>query len=198
MPGAAINIFLGLCAVSAAAGAIRARFPARPRNPLEGQSGKDLVWVPTPPALVEEMLDMACVTANDYVIDLGSGDGRLIIAAAKRGARGLGIEYDAKLLEASRRTAADQGVADLATFVQGDLYEADLSQATVLTLFLLPDALRRLAPKFGRLRPGTRIVTNRYGIEGWPADRCERFGGSSETHRTALLYTVRSVPAGVS
>src|SRR5688500_13504463 len=93
--------------------------------PYLGQPGKDVVWVPTPFTLVEKMLDMAGVTPQDYVIDLGSGDGRNIIAAAKRGARGLGVEYDPQLVELSRRYAATEGVSDSARFVQGDMFEAD-------------------------------------------------------------------------
>src|SRR5687768_17902840 len=107
-------------------------------GPYVGQPGKDVVWVPTPPVLVEKMLDMAKVTSRDYVIDLGSGDGRNVIAAAKRGARALGVEYDRELVTISRRNAAAQGVADRARFVHGDMFEADISAATVLALFLLP------------------------------------------------------------
>ncbi|HEX2334084.1 MAG TPA: class I SAM-dependent methyltransferase, partial [Burkholderiales bacterium] len=136
--------------------------PAAPSEPYVGQPGKDVIWVPTPPTLVERMLDMAAVTPKDFVIDLGSGDGRSVIAAAKRGARALGVEYDENLVQVSRRAAAAEGVADRARFVQGDMFEADISKATVLALFLLPDNLERLKPKFERLRPGTRIVTNGY------------------------------------
>jgi precorrin-6B methylase 2 len=181
---------LVLCAVSAAAGVLRARVGDKPREPLEGQRGKDAVWVPTPPALVEKMLDMASVTATDYVIDLGSGDGRNVIAAAKRGARALGVEYDAALVEVSRRDAARAGVADLATFVQDDMYEADVSAATVVMLFLQPDNLRALSAKLMALKPGTRIVTNRFEIEGWTAQKVERIGGDSPSCCTALLYVV--------
>src|SRR5262245_52537884 len=101
-------------------------------EPVMGQAGKDVVWVPTLRYLVHIMLDMAQVTPQDFVIDLGSGDGRNVIAAAKRGARALGVEYDANLVAWSRYLAAEEGVADKATFVQGDMYEADISQATVL------------------------------------------------------------------
>src|SRR5687768_4345950 len=170
MSPATIDILIGLCMLSAAAGAVRASMPRKPREPVEGQRGKDLVWVATPPALVEKMLDMAQVTADDRVVDLGSGDGRIVIAAARRGARALGVEYDAGLIEVAQRNAARAGVGDHATFVQGDLYEAELADATVLALFLLPDNLRALAPKFAALKPGTRIVTNRFGIPGWTPD----------------------------
>src|SRR6187397_1728465 len=99
-------------------------------GPYVGQPGKDVVWVPTPPVLVEKMLDLARVTPQDYVMDLGSGDGRNIIAAAKRGARGLGVEFNPKMVELATRTAQSEGVADKASFVQGDMHQADISRAT--------------------------------------------------------------------
>jgi len=159
-------------------------------EPYVGQPGKDVIWVPTPASLVEKMLDMAEVTVGDYVIDLGSGDGRNIIAAAKRGARGHGVEYDSKLVELSRRRAEAEGVADRARFVEGDMYEADISQATVLALFLLPDNLARLKPKFEHLRPGTRIVTNGYPISGWEAKEVGTAQGDCMPWCTAYLYVV--------
>jgi SAM-dependent methyltransferase len=159
-------------------------------EPYVGQPGKDVIWVPTPPTLVEKMLDMAAVTAKDFVIDLGSGDGRNVIAAAKRGARALGVEYDQNLVQVSRRAAAAEGVADRAKFMQGDMFEADISKATVLALFLLPDNLERLKPKFERLRPGTRIVTNGYQIAGWNAKEVGVAGGDCAPWCTAYLYVV--------
>ena len=159
-------------------------------EPYVGQPGKDVIWVPTPPTLVEKMLDMAAVTAKDFVIDLGSGDGRNVIAAAKRGARALGVEYDQNLVQVSRRAAAVEGVADRAKFMQGDMFEADISKATVLALFLLPDNLERLKPKFERLRPGTRIVTNGYQIAGWNAKEVGVAGGDCAPWCTAYLYVV--------
>src|SRR5262245_60394240 len=104
-------------------------------EPTVGQAGKDVVWVPTSPSLVEKMLDLAKVTPKDLVMDLGSGDGRNIIAAAKRGARAIGVEYNPDMVELSRRLAKEAGVAEKATFIQGDMYEADISKATVLALF---------------------------------------------------------------
>ena len=136
-----------------------------------GQEGKDVVWIPSPTAMVEKMLDMAHVTPVDFVVDLGSGDGRNVIAAAKRGARALGIEYNSDLVELSRRNAASQGIGDKATFVQGDMFEADISQASVLVLFLIPDNLSKLAAKFLAMKPGARIVSNTYEIGGgWEPD----------------------------
>src|SRR5436189_3835054 len=119
------------------------RAQTQPFEPYEGQPGKDVVWVPTPSALVDKMLDLARVTPKDFVVDLGSGDGRLVIAAAKRGARALGVEYEADMVALSRKNAEEAGVAGKATFVQADMFEADFRQATVLALFLLPGNLRR-------------------------------------------------------
>ena len=107
-------------------------------EPHAGQDGKDVIWVPTPEAQVATMLDLAKVTSKDFVIDLGSGDGRTVIAAAKRGAKSRGIEYDPNMVELSRKNAAKEGVSDKVEFIQGDLYEADLSKASVITMFLLP------------------------------------------------------------
>ena len=180
--------WLMLCFAVAASAALAQT--QEPFKPTEGQEGKDVVWVPTPFILVEKMLDMAKVTPNDYVMDLGSGDGRNIIAAAKRGARALGVEYNPKMVDLSKRTAAIEGVADKAKFVEGDMFEADISQATVLALFLLPDNLRKLTAKFLDLRPGTRIVANTFGIEGWSADETGRVEGDCVSWCSALLYIV--------
>jgi SAM-dependent methyltransferase len=159
-------------------------------KPTVGQPGKDAVWVPTSPALVEKMLDMAKVTPSDFVIDLGSGDGRNVIAAAKRGARGLGVEYNPDLVGLSTREAAKEGVGDKAKFVQGDMYQADISQATVLALFLLTENLDRLVPKFLALKPGTRIVVNTFGITGWTPDESEKIEQDCTSWCTSLLWIV--------
>jgi precorrin-6B methylase 2 len=169
---------------------------AQTYEPYEGQPGKDVVWVPTRPALVETMLNLADVTARDFVIDLGSGDGRMVIAAAKRGARALGIEYEPDMVSLARRNAAAAGVGERAKFIQGDMFEADFSQATVLALFLLPANLRRLAPKFLELPPGTRIVSNTYRIEGWDEETYSELGGECASWCTALLYLVPAKVAG--
>lgn len=140
-------------------------------KPSPGQPGKDVVWIPTPNHVATEMLDLAKVTASDYVIDLGSGDGRLVIEAAKRGARAHGVEFNPELVALSRRNAAAAGVADKATFAHGDMFEADISKATALPLFLIPTNLEKLAPKFLKLTPGARIVSNTYEIGGgWEPD----------------------------
>jgi hypothetical protein len=159
-------------------------------KPKVGQKGKDVVWIPSPEAMVEKMLDMAHVTPQDLVIDLGSGDGRNVIAAAKRGARALGVEYNADLVTYSRRAAAAAGVAERATFVQGDMYEADISQASALILFLIPYNLMKLAPKLLALKPGTRIVSNTYEIGGgWEPDETDRLQPCL-TWCVAYLYIV--------
>ncbi len=164
--------FLTLLLSLAAAGAFAQDKPApQAYEPQVGQAGKDVVWVPTPQALVEKMLDMAKVTPRDYVIDLGSGDGRTVITAAKRGARSLGIEYNPDLVELSQRNAAKEGVADKARFVKADLFESDFSQATVITMFLLPDINLKLRPKILDLKPGTRIVSNSFTMGEWKADQ---------------------------
>ncbi len=144
--------------------------PAKEYQPEVGQAGKDVVWVPTPQALVDKMLDMAKVTTKDYVIDLGSGDGRTVITAAKRGAKALGIEYNPDMVELSKRNAAKEGVSDRASFVKADLFESDFSQATVITMFLLPSINMKLRPKILDLKPGTRIVSNTFDMEDWKPD----------------------------
>jgi precorrin-6B methylase 2 len=160
--------------------------------PEVGQYGRDVVWVPTSPELVKKMLDMANVTPQDFVIDLGSGDGRIVIDAARRGARSLGVEYNPDMVELSRRNAAEAGVADRATFVQGDMFEADISKASVMALFLTGSNMLRLRPRFLDLTPGTRIVSNTFGIEGWTPDKTEVIPGlnCNETFCTALLWIV--------
>lgn len=168
-------------------------------TPQVGQAGKDVVWVPTPPELVEKMLDMAKVTPQDFVIDLGSGDGRNVIGAAKRGARALGVEYNPDMVELSRRNAAAAGVADKAIFAQGDMYAADISKASVLALFLLPKNMLELLPKFLDLAPGSRIVSNTFGVEGWIPDQTDTLPNCPDDNGgwcNALLWIVPAKVAG--
>ena len=165
-------------------------------EPEVGQAGKDVVWVPTPQPLVEKMLDVARVTAQDYVMDLGSGDGRNVIAAAKRGARALGVEYNPDMVELSRRVAAKEGVADKAQFVQGDMYVADISEATVMALFLLPENMNKLAPKFLALKPGSRIVSNHFAVSGWAPDESGNADGDCGSWCSWLLYIVPAKVGG--
>jgi len=186
---------LSLCAAFVAAAAF-AQAPGESYRPTPGQPGKDVVWIPSPDATVEKMLDMAGVTPRDYVVDLGSGDGRNVIAAAKRGARALGVEYNPDLVALARRAAVAAGVSDKAGFVQGDMFAADVSRATVLILFLIPDNLRKLAPKFLGLKPGTRIVTNTYEIGGgWEPDGTDRTAPCT-SWCVAFLYVVPAQAAG--
>lgn len=139
-------------------------------EPEYSQEGKDVVWVPTPEIVVDAMMDLAKVTADDYVIDLGSGDGRLVIAAAKRGARALGIEYDDNLVRYARREADKAGVSNRARFAKADIFDTDFSPASVLTLFLLPEMNDRLRPRILAMKPGTRVVANYFGIGDWSSD----------------------------
>jgi SAM-dependent methyltransferase len=161
------------CLLVAASAVAFAQNQTKPFEPVEGQAGKDVPWVPTPDELVEKMLDVAKVTPRDFVIDLGSGDGRNVIAAARRGARALGVEYNPDLVELSKTRAAQAGVADRAQFVQGDMYLADISKASVMALFLLPQNMLRLRDKFLALQPGSRIVSNTFSIQGWDPDYYE-------------------------
>ena len=154
-------------------------------EPQVGQEGKDVIWVPTPQGLIDKMLDMAKVTSIDYVIDLGSGDGRTVIAAAKRGARATGIEYNPDMVELSKRNAEKEGVAGKANFMKADLFESDFSQATVITMYLLPTINMKLRPKILDLKPGTRIVSHAFTMDEWSADQTDSFDG-----RTAYLWIV--------
>jgi len=164
--------------------------PAEPYQPRVGQPGKDVVWVPSPEEMVERALDLAAVSPKDYVIDLGSGDGRNVIAAAKRGAQALGVEFNADLVQLSKQYAVKAGVGDRASFVQGDMFEADISKATVMALFLLPDNLRRLREKLFDLRPGSRIVANTFGIEGWKPDESKTYEDGCTSWCTVMLWIV--------
>ena len=173
-----------------------AQTPQTSYEPEIGQGGKDVVWVPTPPALVEKMLDLAQVTRDDLVMDLGSGDGRNIIAAARRGARAIGVEYNPEMVALSTRLAQEAGVAGRATFIEGDMFTADISKATVMALFLLPDNLERLGPTFMGLAPGTRLVLNTFGIPEWEHDAREDLGEGCGSWCSALLYYVPARVAG--
>jgi precorrin-6B methylase 2 len=159
-------------------------------QPTVGQAGKDVVWVPTPQALVDKMLDMAKVTAKDTVIDLGSGDGRTVITAAKRGAQAIGIEYDPNMVELSKSNAAAAGVTAKATFMKADLYEADFSKATVITMFLLPEINLKLRPKLLDMKPGTRVVSNSFTMEDWAADETVTADDGCTNWCTAYLWII--------
>jgi SAM-dependent methyltransferase len=153
---------LGVAALAAAAAVARAQPMAE---------DLDTPFVITPTNVVSAMLDLASVGAGDRLIDLGSGDGRIVLAAAQRGATGVGIEIDGQLVERSRASAKRMGLDGRTTFVAQDLFESDFSGFDVVTLYLLPDVNRRLVPKFLGLKPGTRIVSHDYGLGDWPPDR---------------------------
>ena len=188
-----LTLFLSLAATAVLA---QDKPAGQDYQPEVGQSGKDVVWVPTPQALVDKMLDLGRVTAADYVIDLGSGDGRTVITAAKRGARALGIEYNPDMVTLSQRNAAKEGVSGKATFTKADLFESDFSQATVITMFLLPDINLKLRPKILGLKPGTRIVSNSFTMGEWQHDRSVLATESEgcQSYCTAYLWIV---PANV-
>ena len=169
--------------------------PAKDYQPSVGQEGKDVIWVPTPQTLVDKMLDLAKVTAKDYVIDLGSGDGRTVITAAKRGAKALGIEYNPDMVELSKRSAAKEGVSDRASFVKADLFESDFSQAQVISMFLLSSINLKLRPKILDLKPGTRIVSNTFDMADWKPDETATVPGCN-SWCTAHLWIVPAKAEG--
>jgi precorrin-6B methylase 2 len=181
-------IMLSLVLVGANASAQTGQKP--PYEPQVGQAGKDVVWVPTPQVLVEKMLDMAKVTPQDMVIDLGSGDGRTVITAAKRGATALGVEYNPDMVALSEFNAKQAGMTERAKFIRGDIFEYDFSKANVLTMFLLPSINMKLRPKILDMRPGTRIVTNSFTMEDWEADQSETVTEDCTSWCTAHLWIV--------
>ena len=160
-------------------------------------------YVPTPTVIVDRLLEMGSVTANDYLIDLGSGDGRIVITAAKKfGARGLGIDIQDKLVDLANRNAAGEGVADKVRFVRGDIMEADLSQASVITTYLLPSTITKLVPKFlAELKPGTRIVSHDYPINPLQHEKVISFDLDEKVKISGTTLTViylYVIPARVS
>jgi len=178
---------------AALAPAVHAQTPApaaAPYTPQSGQAGKDVVWIPTPQALVDRMLEMAKLTPSDYVIDLGSGDGRTVISAAKLGVRAHGIEYNPDMVAFAKAAAEKEGVTGKATFVQGDIFESDFSNATVVTMFLLPTLNMRLRPTLLDMKPGTRIVSNSFDLGDWPADETVDAGPECTNYCRAYKWVV--------
>ena len=181
---------LSLLLAAAVAVGVHAQAPAPQKTP-------DVPFVPTGEKIVTRMLEMAKVTTTDHLIDLGSGDGRIVITAAKRyGARGVGVEIDPALVHEARENARAEGVADRATFVQGDIFEANIRDATVITMYLLPDVNMRLRPKLlSDLKPGTRIVSHNYDLGDWkPAQTATVSVGN--TQHTVYFWVVPPRPAG--
>jgi SAM-dependent methyltransferase len=161
-------------------------------QPQVGQAGKDVIWVPTPEDLVERMLRMAQTTPSDFVIDLGSGDGRIAIAAAKKfGARSMGIEYNPDMVELSTRNAAKEGVGGKARFAKADIFESDFSQASVITMYLLPGLNLKLRSKLLDMKPGTRIVSHQFNMDDWQPDEVTNIEG-----RRAYFWLVPAKVAG--
>jgi len=180
-------LFAGAIAMVAGGVAIAQQ---KPFEPTVGQAGKDVVWVPSPQALVDRMLDMAKVTKSDFLIDLGSGDGRTVITAAKRGVRAQGIEYNPDMVALSRKNAADAGVTNMATFTQGDIFQTDFSKATVITMFLLPSLNLKLRPQLLEMKPGTRLVSNSFDMGEWEPDQQVNAQGECTSYCRAMLWIV--------
>jgi len=199
--GRAISSLVMLAMTVMVSASAYAQAPATGQKPFEpqvGQAGKDVVWVPTPQGVVDKMLDMAQVTKTDFVMDLGSGDGRTVITAAKRGARAMGIEYNPDMVELSKKNAEAAGMTARATFVKADLFETDFSKADVITMFLLPSINMKLRPKLLDLKPGTRIASNTFTMEDWQADETATVtDGCSSSWCTALFWIVPAKVDGI-
>ena len=191
-----VQLAASLIGLMAAVAQTAAPQPAAPYEPSVGQKGKDVVWVPTPDGTVAKMLELTQVTPSDFVIDLGSGDGRTVIAAALRGAKTFGIEYEQPMVDLSIANAAKAGVSDRATFRQGDLFQSDFSQATVLTMFLLPDINLRLRPIILDMKPGTRVASNTFTMGDWEPDQKAEANDCKSAYCTALFWIVPAKVAG--
>jgi hypothetical protein len=186
------SLVIVMCLFMIAAGMFAQAAAAAEFEPRVGQEGKDVIWVPTPQVLVDIMLDMAKVTAKDFVIDLGSGDGRTVITAAKRGARAMGIEYEPTMVALSIRNADREGVSGKTQFIKADLFESDFSQATVITMFLLEEINLKLRPRLLDMKPGTRVVSNAFTMGEWTADETVTLEGNKDCgfYCTAHLWIV--------
>jgi len=159
-------------------------------KPMVGQAGKDVVWVPTAQTLVDRILDMAELKPEDRLVDLGSGDGRTVITAAKRGATARGIEFNPDMVALSKRAAAAEGVTARATFEQADIFQSDFSNATVVTLFLLPDLNVRLRPTLLDMKPGTRVVSNSFMMGDWDPDDSSQVKDNCTSYCNAYKWIV--------
>jgi SAM-dependent methyltransferase len=179
-----------LAAVAIVAAGLAFAEPKAPFEPRVGQAGKDVIWVPTAQALVDRMLDLAQVTPNDLLMDLGSGDGRTVITAAKRGTRAIGVEYNPDMVELSRRNAKEAGAGELATFVQADLFATDFSKASVITMFLLPSINLKLRPKILEMKAGTRVVSNSFDMGDWRPEQTVEAQGECTSYCRAHLWIV--------
>ena len=149
-------------------------------KPSRGQSGKDVIWIPTPPELVEKMLTMAKVTAQDKVFDLGSGDGIIAITAAQKfNANSVGIEFNPDMAGYARRKVAEAGMQDKVRIITGDIFKEDFSSADVVTMYLLPDLNLRLRPTILKMKPGTRVVAHAFDMGEWQADETATAAGAN-------------------
>jgi SAM-dependent methyltransferase len=164
--------------------------PAPEYKPQVGQSGKDVIWVPTPQSLVDKMLEIAKVTPQDFVVDLGSGDGRTVITAAKLGATALGIEFNPSMVELSKASADKAGVSDRAKFLNADIFASDFSKATVVTMFLLPSLNVKLRPTILDMKPGTRVVSNSFDMGDWKPDLTAHVSQDCKGYCRAHLWIV--------
>ena len=191
-----LPVVLYLAAVTVAGTALAQQPATEEFVPHRGQAGKDVVWVPTEQILVDKMLDMAKAVPGDYVIDLGSGDGRTVITAARRGIRAHGIEYNPNMVELSKRNAEKAGVTDKATFAHADIFASDFSQATVITLFLLPNLNVKLRPTLLKMKPGTRLVSNSFDMGDWEADSTVQMPPDCHAFCRAFLWIVPAPVAG--
>ena len=180
----------GVCVALGPAMSVSAQQPARDYEPQVGQAGKDVIWVPTPQTLVDRMLQMAKVTPSDYLVDLGSGDGRTVITAARIGAKAHGIEYNPDMVELSNRNAAKAGVAEKATFAKADIFASDFSNATVVTMFLLPGLNLKLKPILLDMAPGTRVVSNSFDMGDWKADETAHVANDCTGYCRAYLWII--------
>jgi SAM-dependent methyltransferase len=188
---------LPFVAVTIVAAGLAFAEPKAPFEPRVGQAGKDVIWVPTAQALVDRMLDLAQVRPDDLLMDLGSGDGRTVITAAKRGTRAMGIEYNPDMVELSRRNAKEAGVTELATFTQADLFATDFSKASVITMFLLPSINLKLRPKILEMKAGTRVVSNSFDMGDWRPEQTVEAQGECTNYCRAHLWIVPAKVQGV-
>jgi SAM-dependent methyltransferase len=167
----AVLFAAGLCAPVAAVAQTSLEYGDDVYKPQMGQAGKDVIWIPTPPALITALLTAAKVTKDDVVYDLGAGDGRIAIAAAKEfGARAVGIEYEADMAELARRNARRAGVGEQVRIITGDIFKEDFSHATVVTMYLLPDLNLKLRPIILDMKPGTRVASHAFNMGDWEPD----------------------------
>ncbi len=194
---AGLALFAGVLLVATALSSVaQEQTSSKPFEPQVGQAGKDVVWVPTPQSLVDKMLEIAKATPQDYLIDLGSGDGRTVITAAKKGLTAHGIEYNPQMVEVAQKAAKAAGVADKATFEKADLFESDFSKAQIITMFLLPWINEKLAPKLLELKPGTRVVSNTFTMGDWQADETATVTDDCTNYCKALLWIVPAKAGG--